>query len=147
MFGHNNKRLAEETLSTETFKTFIDAKTVVEGRMSFANSVRIDGKVLGDVLIDGDGGGLVAVGPGAEVRGNVSARRVLIAGTVQGNVQGTDNVQLLAGARVSGDISYGAIAIVCGARVNGLLVDLAKDGAPPEAQESTSQPAHEERRG
>jgi cytoskeletal protein CcmA (bactofilin family) len=98
------------------------------------------------VLVEADGSGVVAVGPGAEIKGNVSARRVLIAGTVQGNVQGTDNVQLLAGARVSGDIAYGAIAIVCGARVNGLLVDLAKDGAQPATHEAAAETAHEEPR-
>lgn len=126
MFG-KSRRLAEETLANETFKTFIDASTTVEGRMTFESDVRIDGRIIGDVAVQGGATGLVAVGPDAEVRGDVSAHRVLVAGAVRGNIHAVDAVQLLAGARVSGDITYGSIAIVRGARVNGLLIDLAKD--------------------
>jgi len=81
------KRKLEETLAIEAFKTIIDASTSMEGRMNFANSVRIDGKIVGDLLVDSGAAGIIAVGPEAEVRGNIDAHRVLVAGKVHGNIR------------------------------------------------------------
>jgi cytoskeletal protein CcmA (bactofilin family) len=131
MFG--NKRL-EESFSVERFKTLIDSTTTIDGRMSFGDSVRIDGKVHGNLTMEPDCNGTIAVGPGAEIRGDISAYRVLVAGTVQGNIQATERVELLSGARVSGDIAYGSISIVHGAKVIGLLVEISKNN---DASETT----------
>ncbi|HEY9447029.1 MAG TPA: polymer-forming cytoskeletal protein [Burkholderiales bacterium] len=146
MFG--KKRKLEETLAIEAFKTIIDASTSMEGRMNFANSVRIDGKIVGDLLVDSGAAGIIAVGPDAEVRGNIDAHRVLVAGKVHGNIRAADSVHLMSTAKVSGDISYASISIECGARVNGLLVDLMKNEAAPGAAREAAPAgvnAHEQR--
>jgi len=124
MFG--NKRV-EETFSVERFKTLIDSTTTIDGRMNFGDSVRIDGKVHGNLTMEPGCNGTIAVGPGAEIRGDISAHRVLVAGIVQGNIQATERVELLSSARVSGDIAYGSISIVHGAKVIGLLVEISKN--------------------
>jgi len=137
------KKKFEETLAVESFKTLIDVATTMEGRMNFANSVRIDGKVIGDLLVDPGAAGIIAVGPNAEVRGNIDAHRVLVAGKVHGNIHAAESVHLMSSAQVSGDISYASLSIECGARVNGLLVDLAKDEATRNApQDSTRNGEH-----
>ena len=123
MFG---KKRIEESFSVERFKTLIDSSTTIDGRMNFGNSVRIDGKVHGNLIIEPGCKGTIAIGPGAEVRGDINAYRVLVAGTVQGNIQATERVELLSSARVSGDIAYGSISISHGARVIGLLVEVSK---------------------
>lgn len=121
------KKKLEETLAIEAFKTLIDATTTLQGSMNFVHSVRIDGKVVGDLLVDPGAAGIIAIGPKAEVRGNIDAHRVLVAGKVHGNIHAADSVHLMSSARVSGDISYGSISIEYGARVNGLLVDVTKN--------------------
>jgi len=131
MFG---KKRIEESFSVERFKTLIDSSTTIDGRMNFGNSVRIDGKVHGNLIIEPGCKGTIAIGPGAEVRGDINAYRVLVAGTVQGNIQATERVELLSSARVSGDIAYGSISILHGARVIGLLVEVSKSN---DASETT----------
>lgn len=131
MFG---KRRIEETFSVERFKTLIDSSTTIDGRMNFGNSVRIDGKVHGNLNVEPGSKGTIAVGLGAEVRGDINAYRVLVAGTVQGNIQAAERVELLSTARVSGDITYGSISISHGARVIGLLVEISKSN---DASETT----------
>lgn len=128
MFGKT--KTPGEILAIDAFKTFIDASTVMEGRIVFAESIRIDGKVMGDVQVVPGTTGNVAVGPGAVVRGDIAAHRVLVAGTVQGNIQAMEIVQLMDGANVTGDISYAAISIVHGAIVNGALSDSSRNQEP-----------------
>lgn len=128
MFGKT--KTPGEILAIDAFKTFIDASTVIEGRIIFAESIRIDGKVMGGVQVEPGATGSVAVGPGAIVRGDIVAHRVLVAGTVQGNIQAMEIVQLMDGAQVTGDISYAAILIVHGASVNGSLTDSSRNEEP-----------------
>jgi cytoskeletal protein CcmA (bactofilin family) len=137
MFGKT--KAPGEILAIDAFKTFIDASTVMQGRIVFAESIRIDGKVLGNVEVEPGATGSVAVGPGAIVRGDIVAHRVLIAGTVQGNIRALETVQLMDGARVTGDISYQSISIVQGASVNGALTESA-------ASSSNEEPSSEKRR-
>ena len=128
MFGKTKTPV--EILAIDAFKTIIDAATVMEGRIVFAESVRIDGKVIGDLQVEPGVTGSVAVAPGATVCGDIVAHRVLVAGTVQGNIQAMEIVQLMPGARVTGDITYAAITIAHGAIVNGSLADSSRNEEP-----------------
>jgi cytoskeletal protein CcmA (bactofilin family) len=130
MFGKSKP--LEADLAVEAFKTFIDASTKVEGRITFSESIRVDGQVIGDIRVDDGKTGSIAVGPGANVRGNIVAHRVLVAGTVVGNIEASESVHLLSEAQVTGDIAYASICMVHGARVIGSLVDLAQKKTEPE---------------
>ena len=55
------------------------------------------------------------------VRGDIHAHRVLIAGTVEGNVYASEKVELHNGSSVRGDIAYGQLAMEYGAVLNGAL--------------------------
>ena len=124
-----------EILAIDAFKTIIDAATVMEGRIVFAESIRIDGKVIGDLQAEPGATGSVAVAPGAIVCGDIVAHRVLVAGTVQGNIHAAEIVQLMNGARITGDITYAAITIAHGAIVNGSLTDCSrKEESAPESR-------------
>lgn len=101
----------------EFFETIIGPKTTIYGRIATEVSLRIDGKVVGNIeSVASKGGGLptqiaIAIGEGALVTGDLRANRILIAGSVQGNVYATERVELLDGAKVIGDITYGEITI------------------------------------
>ena len=142
MLRKNKSR--DETLDAEPFQTLVGKNTAIEGRLTFSEGIRIDGRVNGDVELAAGAEGAVAVGPDAEVRGNISAQRVLVAGKVVGDIQASDAVHLLATARISGDVSYGRICISPGAQVNGTLTALAEARAPTaaKAQELAGTPEH-----
>ena len=108
----------------ERFDTLVGQHTRMEGRLVVRESVRIDGTVVGDIDAPPDRGATVVIAPSGEVQGNISARRIIVAGSVAGHLHASGSVELLAGCLVQGDIKYGSIAVEHGAQVLGLLLKL-----------------------
>jgi cytoskeletal protein CcmA (bactofilin family) len=106
------------------FHTLVGPNATVEGRIKFSDGIRIDGHVVGDVEVEREAAGAIAVGPSGEVRGNIVAHRVLIAGAVFGNIRALEMAHLLSTARITGDISYAKLSICAGAVINGALCEL-----------------------
>jgi cytoskeletal protein CcmA (bactofilin family) len=126
------KKSADEELTAEAFQTLVGRNTSMEGRITFSDGIRIDGRVTGDIEAERGAAASIAVGPDAEVRGNITAHRVLVAGTVIGNIRASESAHLLASARVTGDIFYARLSISPGAQVNGALSDLSQSGEAAE---------------
>src|SRR5258705_4267838 len=80
---------------------WIGQGVVVEGRITSAQDLRIDGKVEGTIEV---GNHALIIGAGAEIKANLVARSILISGAVIGNVTATDRVDLHAAGSVEGDI-------------------------------------------
>src|SRR5688500_11881345 len=88
----------------------------IEGRITSAQDLRIDGKVEGTIEV-GDHG--VTVGQSAEVKADLVVKWILISGTVIGDVTATDRVEVKQGATVEGDITTPRLLLAEGAVVNG----------------------------
>ena len=95
---------------------WIGQGVVIEGRITSAQDLRIDGKVDGTVELGNHG---LIVGAGADIRGDLTARSILISGAVIGNVTATERVDLQPTASVEGDISAPRLAMSHGAVVRG----------------------------
>lgn len=78
----------------------IGAGTVVEGKIRSQGSVRVDGKVLGEVAASE----ALAIGVTGEIEGNVSARNVTVGGKVRGSVTAAEKVVFEGKSVVRGDI-------------------------------------------
>lgn len=87
--------------------TLIGKGCELSGDFSAKGSVRIDGKVDGNVTVTGS----LLVGAGGSINGNVSAVSVLIGGEVVGNVDAPEKAELTATAKVLGDITTKVIVI------------------------------------
>jgi cytoskeletal protein CcmA (bactofilin family) len=72
----------KQAINPNTTDTLIGEGTVFEGRIKSEASVRIEGQITGDIECTGD----VTVGEKGVVRSNISARDVILAGTIHGNV-------------------------------------------------------------
>ena len=116
--------------SMERFETLIGPGTTVHGDLILIDSVRIDGKVIGDVLATQGHRATVAIGPTGQVIGHISAFRVIVAGKVEGNITALERVDLTHDCLVQGDISYGSINVQHGARLQGLVIQKLPDAAP-----------------
>lgn len=123
--------------SMERFETIIGPGTIVRGNLILINSVRIDGKVIGDVLTTQGHGATVAIGPTGQVIGHISAVRVIVAGKVEGNIAALERVELSHDCVVQGDISYGSINVQHGASLQGLIVQKLADEEPASADQAT----------
>ena len=106
----------------EKFDTLIGATTEIYGRLVLLDSVRIDGKVVGNIETTKENKVTVAIGPTGEVSGDVTAHRVMVAGKVEGNIYASERVEFHKDSVVHGDISYGSIAVEHGARLLGLVI-------------------------
>jgi len=127
MFGNKPQSIKTLGRTVESFQTMIGEATEIHGRLVASESLRIDGKVIGNVETSQDGVVSIAVGKNGLVQGDIYAYRVIIAGRVEGNVYCTERVELHNGAIVHGDVTYGQIGIEPGARLNGLMISRSKD--------------------
>lgn len=108
--------------SQERFDTIIGRTTQIYGRLVLLDSVRIDGKVEGNIETTKENKVTVAIGPTGEVSGDITAHRVMVAGKVEGNIYASERVEFHKDSVVHGDISYGSIAVEHGARLLGLVI-------------------------
>ena len=87
-----------------------------DGELVSTESLRIDGEVRGDVIMrDAE----LTIGKTAKVDADIRGSRVLILGTVNGNVTATERIELGASANVTGGLSANKVVIVDGARFSG----------------------------
>ena len=118
------EKLKDKSLSPsqERFDTIIGRTTQIYGRLVLLDSVRIDGKVVGNIETTKDNKVTVAIGTTGEVSGDITAHRVMVAGKVEGNIYAAERVEFHKESIVQGDISYGSIAVEHGARLLGLVI-------------------------
>jgi cytoskeletal protein CcmA (bactofilin family) len=95
----------------------LDAQLTLRGDVETDGTLRVDGRLEGSIRR----ADVVVIGTGASVTGDISAREVIVGGTVQGNFTATTRVELQPTAVVTGDIEAGAIMIHEGGAVQGRL--------------------------
>ena len=115
----SNKSIA---VNSEKFDTIIGRTTTIQGTLVLLDSVRIDGRVVGNVESAPDCKIAVAIGPTGEVTGDIKAHRVMVAGKVFGHIHAADRVEFQKDSLVQGDVSYGSIAVEHGAKLSGLIL-------------------------
>jgi cytoskeletal protein CcmA (bactofilin family) len=86
-----------------------------EGKIEGSGHVRISGRFKGDVHVDGT----LTVESGAHLAGAVRAGSVVVAGEIEGNIEGAQRVELHQSGIVNGDISAGSLTVADGARMRG----------------------------
>lgn len=86
-----------------------------EGKIEGSGHVRISGRFKGDVNVDGT----LTVEAGAHLAGAVRAGSVVVAGEIEGNIEGAQRVELHQSGIVNGDISAGSLTVADGARMRG----------------------------
>lgn len=116
MFG--NKRSKPQN----RIDCLIGAGTAVEGNITFAGGLRIDGKVKGNVMAASEGPGTLVLSERAEVDGEIRVSHAVINGTVRGPVHADEYVELQPKANVTGDVHYKALEVHLGAVVQGRLI-------------------------
>lgn len=79
----------------------------VSGQLSFQGPAKIDGVVDGEIHCQA----ALTIGEGAEVRAKISGGIVVIRGKVEGNVTAKEKVELLAPARLTGNVKAPRVVI------------------------------------
>lgn len=112
------------------FETVIGTGCTIEGKLVNNGNIRLDGTFTGTLEITGN----VLVGETAQIKADINAKNISIAGSVRGNVNGK-KVQLLRTGRVWGDISATALTTEEGAFIDGKISMMSKEPEKSDLQD------------
>jgi cytoskeletal protein CcmA (bactofilin family) len=85
------------------------------GDLSFSDSLQIDGRFEGEIRATGH----LVVGEGAEIKANVTARSIILRGTVYGNVEATERLEIDTTGKLYGNIRTAKLKIADGVLFEG----------------------------
>ena len=119
--------------------TLLGRGTAFEGKLTFEGTVRIDGKLTGEIFSDD----ILVVGEGAEVKAKIEVGTLIVEGNVEGNVKAAKLVELHAPARVRGNLETPQLFIDKGVIFEGhckMEGVQARPAPPPPAPTTKTQP-------
>ncbi len=106
------RRKAQEA---SDIKAFLGKGSEFEGKLTFNETVRIDGNFTGQIISSDT----LIIGDGAVVKAEISVGRAIISGTVEGNIRARERLELHATARVTGSVNVPKLVIMEGAIFEG----------------------------
>lgn len=96
-------------------KAFLGEGTEFKGVLSFQGTVRVDGRLEGEVV----GDDLLIVGEAGVVRAKVEVGSLVSNGRIEGDIRAKKRVELLASSTIVGKISAPCLVVMEGATLNG----------------------------
>jgi cytoskeletal protein CcmA (bactofilin family) len=110
------------TKDTEKLETVIGAESDFRGEINVKGTLRVEGRIEGRVNAD-----WVILNETGTVRGDVTARKIIVGGTVEGNLRGQEIVEIKSSGKVSGDIFAARLCVNEGGECNG-KIEMKKEG-------------------
>ena len=102
-------------------KSLIAEGTQIDGHLQFADGLRVDGVVVGNVQARADGASILVISETGSVTGEVRADHIIINGNVSGPVHAASLLELQPKARIHGDVHYAALEMHQGALIDGQM--------------------------
>jgi cytoskeletal protein CcmA (bactofilin family) len=108
---------------------FIDQGSSFEGKLSFKDTVRIDGHFSGEITSENT----LVVGETGEIEANIISQTVIVSGAIHGDVNAGRKVVIHKTGSVSGNVSTPSIVIEDGAVLNGTITMTGNKGGAAKA--------------
>ena len=93
--------------SNNAGKNVLNSDVEIKGNIKFSGELAFEGKLDGEINTDG----ILTLGDGAVVNGNINAQSVVVRGKVNGNINAKEKIEIKAKAEVFGDIRATKLAI------------------------------------
>ena len=103
--------------SSGGLSAFIDQGSEFEGKLVFKDTVRIDGRLRGEISSENT----LIVGETGEIEASIRSNMVEVSGSVTGNITAAAKVVLHKTARVLGNIQTGSLVVEDGAEIGGQI--------------------------
>ena len=100
----------------EQLESFIGPGTEFQGELKVKGTLRVEGQFDGKVNAP-----IVILGETGVMKGEVSAKKIIIGGKVEGNLRVRETVEIKATGKVLGDIFTKKISVTEGAKINGKI--------------------------
>lgn len=104
-----------EDIDCSKIDTIIGKETSVNGTIEAKGVLRVDGKVTGQLVTNGD----IIIAASGVVEADIRCRSISIAGTLKGNVEATGILEIEPSGKMIGDITVGKLSIGDGATFDG----------------------------
>ena len=102
--------------------SLIGAGTMIEGNITFAGGLRVDGEIKGNVTAAGEQPSTLVVSEHARIDGEIHVSHLVVNGAINGPVHSAEFLELQSHSRVKGDVHYNTLERHLGAVVEGRLV-------------------------
>ena len=120
--------------STSPKETYLDEGCSLSGVLRFAQNVRIEGRVEGEVLAEKS----VVIGKSAEIDASIEADTLEVYGTVLGDIRVARRTTLHKTSHVEGEIHTTGIVVEEGARFKGRILIGSESDEPRDRPAPTS---------
>jgi cytoskeletal protein CcmA (bactofilin family) len=107
--------LAPTPQSQGEINTLLGRGSSFDGKLTFEGTVRIDGKLSGEIFSND----VLVIGEGAEVNAEIDVGVLIVEGSVTGNIRAKRAVELHAPARVRGNLETPSLFIEKGVMFEG----------------------------
>ncbi len=88
-------------------KNVLNSDVEIKGNLKFTGELLFEGKLEGEVNADG----VLHLGEGGVINGNVNASSVIVRGKINGNVSAKEKIEIKSKAELFGDIKAAKLAI------------------------------------
>jgi cytoskeletal protein CcmA (bactofilin family) len=112
----------------------IGKNVTIKGQIFSQEDLTIDGEMEGSVELKEH---RLTVGPNGRVQAGIKAREIVVLGSINGNVEAADKIDIRKEARLVGDIKTARIVIEDGAYFKG-SIDITRGGSTSEALAKTA---------
>ena len=100
----------------DMISTFLGSEVSVEGNIEFRGTIRVDGKVKGTIHSEE---GTLIVGEHAVINADIIVDAAIITGSVKGNIEVREKLEIYPPARMTGGVKAPTISIESGVVFNG----------------------------
>ncbi len=105
--------------NTDRISTFIGADASIDGTIEFKGTIRVDGRVKGNISSTG---GTVVVGENGIVNAEIAVNVAVVMGEVNGSIDAKERIEVYPPGRLGGDIHSPIVSIEPGGIFNGNCV-------------------------
>jgi len=109
---------AETLLPADNFSR-LAAHSKIKGDLYFDSDVYFQGELEGTIVVKGEHTSLATVGEGAKIVGEIRVQKMIISGTIQGEIFASESVEITHLGNVTGHIHAPKLIVQTGAVFNG----------------------------
>lgn len=134
----SKNKAAKLAAKQSAMDTLIGKDSTIEGKVVCQASLRIEGKIIGDVECEGD----VTVGREAVVHSTITAQNIINSGTIHGAIRSKGTFYIASTGKMYGDITVASLSIAAGGIFEGVSKMIGSELADQEslAEASSKKP-------
>ena len=104
------------TNPNQKMETLIGVNTDFQGELNVHGTLRVDGRVEGKLNAES-----AIIGETAVVKGEITAKKIIVGGRIEGNLRAQEIVEIKAKGKVLGDIFTNKFSLIEGGEFNGKI--------------------------